>query len=505
MPPAITSPVGAPPAPPRAPRWFAWLGGLALLGYALFLAANTTVVAGGSDSSGYLNSARLLAAGRLQTDLRVPAEFGPVTPANRAHFSPAGFNHFPGNPHLAPVYPTGFPLHLALAGRLLGWDAGPFLVQLLAAVVALWLCYRVGREVGLTCSLAAAGAAILAAFPVFIFTSIQTLSDTLATAWTLAALLSGLRAGASPRWAAACGASFAMAVLVRPTNLLMAPALLLLVARDWRRFTWFVIAGLPGAAWLLFYNHRLYGGPFESGYGNIYADFGTQYVAPTALHFARWLARFLPAVLLVLPVLALLRRDMRHRGLFALLLAALPGFILYLFYGITHEAWWCLRFILPSLPGVILGGMLGVEAMARGAGSRWPNAFRGTVALMLVLWAVGNSAHWLPQLSVFHVPVYERAYANAAREIQARVPPGAIMVSSLYSGAVYYYTDLPVLNFDAIQAADFVRYAARARAARRPLYAVIFNLEENTALRERCPGPWTKIAEVDNIGLWKLP
>jgi 4-amino-4-deoxy-L-arabinose transferase-like glycosyltransferase len=384
--------VTLPPPPSAAPRWFAWIGTLALLGYALFLAAHTTVVAGGSDSSGYLNSARLLASGRLQTELRVPAEFGPVTPENRAHFSPAGFNHFPGNPHLAPVYPTGFPLHLALAGRLLGWDAGPFLVQLLAAVIAVWLTYLVGRELGLPYPLAATGAAILAVFPVFIFTSIQTLSDTLATAWIMTAVYCGFRAVSAPRWAAACGGAFAIAVLVRPTNLLMAPALLLLVARDLRRFAWFVVAGLPGAAWLLFYNHRLYGGAFESGYGNIYADFGREYVAPSAVHFGRWLACFLPAALLVLPAVALWRRDTRQRGFFAVLLAALPGFIFYLFYGISHEAWWCLRFILPGIPGLILGGLLGVEAMARGVGSRWPAAFRGAVALMLLLWAAGNSA-----------------------------------------------------------------------------------------------------------------
>jgi hypothetical protein len=505
MPPANPSSVTLPPPAPPAPRWFAWLGALALVGYALFLAANTTVVAGGSDSSGYLNSARLLASGHLQTDLRVPAEFGPVTPENWAHFSPAGFNHFPGNPHLAPVYPTGFPLHLALAGRLLGWDVGPFLVQLLAALLAVWLTYRVGRELGLPYPLAATGAAILAAFPVFIFTSIQTLSDTLATTWTLAALLCGLRAGSSVRWAAACGAAFAIAVLVRPTNFLMAPALVWLVARDLRRFAWFVLAGLPGAAWLLFYNHRLYGGAFQSGYGNIYADFGREYVAPTAVHFIRWLTRFLPVGLLVLPAFALGRRDTRHRGLFALLLAGVPGFVLYLFYGISHEAWWCLRFILPGLPGLILAGLLGVEAIARGAGARWPTAFRGTVALVLTAWAAGSSVYWLPRLTVFYVPVYERAYAAAAREIQARVPPGAIIVSSLYSGAVYYYTDLPVLNFDAIQAADFAHYAALARAGRRPLYAVIFREEENTALRVRCPGPWTKITAVDNIGIWRLP
>src|SRR5688572_29915175 len=72
-----------------APRWFVWLGLIALAGYALFLGAHTTVVAGGSDSSGYLHSARLLATGRLQTEVRVPPEFGVPSEVTRKHFTPA--------------------------------------------------------------------------------------------------------------------------------------------------------------------------------------------------------------------------------------------------------------------------------------------------------------------------------------------------------------------------------------------------------------------------------
>ncbi len=478
---------------------------LALAGYAWFLAAHLTVVAGGSDSSGYLNSARLLASGRLHGELRVPAEFGPVTTETRAHFTPAGFNHFPDRPHLAPVYPTGFPLHLALAARLFGWEAGPFLLQLGAALAAVWLCYRVGLGFGLSRPLAAAGAAILAVFPVFLFTSIQTLSDTLATTWTLAALGAGLRGRRSAIWAAACGLAFAVAVLVRPTNVLLAPALLALLGADWRRLGAFVAAGAPGAAWLLVYNHRLYGGALHSGYGNIYADFALGYAGPTALHYALWLARLLPAVLLVLPLAALLRPTGPRRDVLVLALAAVPGFTLYLFYGITHEAWWCLRFVLPALPALILLGLLGVESLARGPAARWSRAFRPAMAAVLSVWAAGSSAYWMRALHVLYVPTYERVYADAARELRARAPAGAVVICSLTSGSVYYYTDLPVLNFDFLPEGGFAPYAARARAAGRPFFALLFNTEENTALRQRCPGPWTRVATIGNIGLWKLP
>ena len=492
------------PARP-APRWFVWLGVIALAGYALFLGTHTTVVAGGSDSSGYLNSARLLATGRLQTKVRVPPEFGEPSEAGRKHFSPAGFNTFPGNPHLTPVYPSGLPLHFALAGKLLGWNAGPFLVQLLAALGAVWLCYRLGRELGIDYTLSAAGAAMLAVFPVFLFTSIQTLSDTLATTWTLIALLCGLRARASACWAMTCGAALAIGVLVRPTNLTLAPALVVLVGLNVRRLAWFVAGGVPGAAWLAFYNHQLFGGALHSGYGNIYADFGLQHFWPSVRHFTRWILLFLPAVMLAFPFAALMDRLGRKRELFALVLAAAAFIGLYLFYEIFRDDWWCLRYILPAIASLIPAGLLGAEALARGPGSRWPRAFRPAFALVLTVWAVGNSWHWTKRLSVFQVPKYEQAYADAARAVRVQAPPGALVVCAQLSGALYYYTDLPTLIFDAITPEEFAQYTLRARSANRAIYAVLFDVEEERALRTYCPGSWKKLSSVANISIWVLP
>src|SRR5688500_10016456 len=251
----------------KAPRWFVYLGVFALAAYACFLAANSAAVAAGPDSSGYLNSAKLLAAGKFRTALRVPPEIRSQPDFKSVHFSPLGFKLFPHHADLVPSYPTGLPLHFAAAALIFGWETGPFLTQLLAAALAVWLCYMVGRELGLHYTIAASGAAILALFPVFIFTSIQTLSDTLATTWTLAALFCGLRANANRSWASACGAAFAIAVLVRPTNLLLAPALLVLIGFDVKRLSFFVLGGLPGAVWMSLYNHYLYGGVLRSGYG----------------------------------------------------------------------------------------------------------------------------------------------------------------------------------------------------------------------------------------------
>ncbi|MGH7944816.1 MAG: hypothetical protein ACREH8_15540 [Opitutaceae bacterium] len=488
----------------RAPRWFVWLGLIALAGYALFLAANSAAVAAGPDSSGYFNSARLLAAGEFRTKLRVPPEFGSQAEVNSAHFSPLGFKLFPHHPDLVPSYPTGLPLHFAIAGKLFGWEVGPFVVQLLAAVGAVWLCYLVARELGVGFRLAGAGAAMLAVFPVFIFTSIQTLSDTLATTWALGAFFCALRARVSRRWNAAGGAALAMAVLVRPTNALLAPALIVLLGLDARRLAFFVLGGLPGAVWLALYNHHLYGGALRSGYGSVGEAFALHYGVPTAVHFARWLALMLPAVLLVLPFAALRCQETRGRKLFALGLAFTAIVGVYLFYDVSHDVWWCLRFILPAVAALILAGLLGTEALARGPGARWPRAFRPVMAAGLTVWALALSWYWVRDLHVLYVPRYERAYGGAAQMVRERLPDNALVVCSVLTGTLYYYTDFPTLVYDSITPGEFARYVSLARSAGRPIYAAIFNIEEDEVLRTRCPGEWKRLASVDNIGLWQL-
>lgn len=478
------------------------LVGLAL--YALFLARHMTVVAGGSDSSGYLNSARLFAAGALQTDLRVPEEFGPVAAVDRAHFSPQGFASFSVNLRLSPSYPTGLPLHFALAAKFLGWEAGPLLVQLLAAVVAVWLTYLTARAMELHYTLAAAGAAMLATFPVFIFTSIQTLSDTMATTWTLAAVLCALHARRSTAWAVATGAAFAIGVLVRPTNVLIAPALVMIMGWKLRTIVAFGLGGLPGAAWFVYYNHTLYGGALKSGYGDIWACFAWEFGWPTAAHFAEWLLKLLPAALLLWPLAALAHRATRTREWLAMLALFTAHAGAYLFYNVSQDIWWCLRFILPAVSALILAGLVGADAIARWTEQLGWRGMRPAMAVLLAGWALGNSWYWTQRLTILHVPGYERAYAEAAGKLLEHAPAKSIVLCSAASGTLYYYTGLPTLVYDSITPPQFADYVVKARAAGRAIFAAVFDIEEEDALRKNCPGNWHKITAAGNLGIWEL-
>jgi 4-amino-4-deoxy-L-arabinose transferase-like glycosyltransferase len=479
-----------------------WLALLA--GYGVWLGLRAVVVAGGADSSGYFNSARLLAAGQGFTPLQVPAEFGGPGAVPPIHFTPVGF--FPRGGYsgdLAPTYPSGLPLQFAAAARVFGWSAGPLLVMLAAALGAIALTYFVGRELGLAPELAATGAALLAVNPVFVFTSLQPLSDTVATTWVLAASWAALRARHHRGWAVAAGAAFAGAVLVRPTNLLLAPAMALLVGPDWRRLLAWVAGGLPGAAWLAGYQHVLYGHALASGYGDILAAFGWQYGAPTARHFGAWLARLLPPILLVLPLVALVHPATRGRVVTALVLGAGTLISCYLFYEVSHEVWWCLRFILPALPWLLLAGLVGIEALARGPGRRWPRGFRPVAASLLLLWGLGAAGYWHRRLEPLQVRPQELAYATGAAVARELLPADALVVCQAFSGNLLFHTGHPILRWDQVSPGDFTRYARLAAGAGRPVRALLFDSERADAFR-RCPGPWREVARRGTVGLWEL-
>jgi hypothetical protein len=475
---------------------------LCLAGYAGFLATKTTAAAGASDSSGYLNGARLLSQGKLRVELRLPPEFQPPTAADQRVFTPLGFVTAPQPTHMIPAYATGLPLHFAAASKLFGWRLGPKVVELLAATAAVWLCYLIAREVGVRPSLAAAGATTLALCPIFLFTSIQALSDTLATTWCVAAVYGALRARHSNGWVVVCSAAFSIAVLVRLTNLFLLPALLVLIGFEWRRLTRFLSAGLPAAMWLAYYNHHQFGSVAATGYGSVADDFSWSNVWPTLIHFVRWLGCLLPAILLALPFMALVKRATRGRELtaFFVAFAAVAGF--YLFYDISQQVWWCLRYILPVVPFLIVAAVLGVEAIALGLDPRWPR-FRAVAAAVLGLWAIAGSWYWTRTLNVMLVQQYEQTYADATLASRVFIPKGALIIANNFSGSIYFYTENPMLRADVVEPEEFAKYVAIAREAGRPVYGVLFDHEEEEAFR-RCAGRWTRLGTHANVGFWRM-
>src|SRR5260221_2903390 len=145
---------------------------VAILLYAAVLVRYTCYVAGGADSSGYLNAARMLAQRHLSVRL-APLDTLHLDNSWRDVFTPLGFASAPVPRMVGPSYPLGYPLLLALPGVIFGWQRAPFLVTPLAAILSVVLTYRIARRIGLDRGHSIAAAGLMAVPPPLPFTSLQ--------------------------------------------------------------------------------------------------------------------------------------------------------------------------------------------------------------------------------------------------------------------------------------------------------------------------------------------
>jgi hypothetical protein len=477
------------------------LAAAALCAYAALLAPHMGAVAGGSDSSGYLNHAKLLSSGTVHAPRRaLPGMPASALPSYAC--VPLGFKPAPDGRGLVPTYPAGLPLLIAAAAPLAGWAWAGGLVIGLHAILGVVLTYALGRSFGLPARWSILGAAILATSPLYCTYAIQMMSDLPALVWTTASVLCARRASESTRsraWSLGAGASLALAVLIRPTDVLVLPAIAVALGGAPRRWLAFVLGGAPGAAFFMLHSHAAYGAYLSTGYGDTTTDFGFEYIPATLLHFARWLpALFTPVAALFLALPWLARKAPRSAAILGLWALAFLAF--YAPYRFTHETWWYLRFVLPAAPAMLVGGLMVLRRIEEGRMRAAPRNVLFATALAL---AIGNGRYWNRRLGALSIGQGEKTYARACAWLGEHVPPGAVLAVMQTSGAVFYYTSFPILRYDQIDAPGFERVAAAARAAGSPIYAALFPWEADQALRKRMPGKWTRVGAVPDIAFWR--
>jgi len=489
---------------PFRPASAGWsLLALVALGYAAFIYHYGSPYAAGADSSGYLNSARLLREGRLTEAVRTIPELDPPG-WNYFYHQPLGYVVRSGTPLMAPLYPVGLPLHYFAAALLVGLEKAARVVNALNAFVGAWLLYALGRQLGLGRGWALAGAGLLWACPVWIFSALQPLSDGVATTWTLAAVFCALRSRKEPWWALAAGAAFALAVLVRPTSLLALLPVAVALGRPGRSWLIFAVGGLPGAAGLGWYNVQVYGGLLHSGYTqggeDPWSAFGLHFVPGNLRHFATWIPRLLswPVALLAMLGLPWL---FRHRASTAWLLllwfAAFTGF--YAPYFCAGETWWYLRFLLPAFPAVILTALLTAHRLAEFL----HGATRLAVPLALLAVCLGLQVSRAGDLAVTNVRPNERNYCLAAGWLNTQAPPNAILLSMQLSGTIMFYNRQPLVRWDQINRTDFELLQRAAAREHRPLLAALFPFER-ARLQERLGGAWVAAGQAGDVIFWRL-
>lgn len=479
--------------------------GLAI--YGLFLYRHTCFAVGGSDSSGYANAARALSRGRLVEPIEGLVRFD-LPEAAAPVFLPLGFAHGPRPRTMAPLYPVGFPLHLAAAAALLGWEIGPYVVSPLAALLALLLLYLVGREMGLSPWAAVGAPLLLAACPVFIFQAIQPMSDVVATLWCLAALLCALRSRESPHWALAAGFCFGTAVLVRPIDALLCVPLAFAMPLERRRLSFFALGGAPCAAILFAYNAECFGGPFQTGYGSIGlgSALAWRHFPARLTSYSLWTSQVLTPFVGLGWAAALWDRRIPGRDR-ALLLSWFGVFFLFHCFYEPAAAWWFTRFLLPGLPAFPLGFLLLLRDVGRALPAA-PRTWRrlapiaAAVAVIFIVWiGFRNAKRW----NVLAMNQMQAAFPEGCRWAAQTLPPGSLVLAGEMSGALRYYTELTPVRWDVLDPTTFRTLRSQTKTSGRGgrWFALLMRHEVPLAA-PRVPGPWIFLGEKGPVSLWRL-
>lgn len=472
------------------------LVGLGLAAVAALLSSRTHFVAGGSDSSGYMNAAKLFTEGRIVERVEPLARFD-LADSFAGVFTPLGFSGGTRPGTMVPTYPPGLPLHMAAAALLGGWSRAPFLISPIASVCCLWLMFLLCRELGLSRGFALAGATILGLFPTFLSYSLQAMSDVPATAWALAAVVSALRARRSPNAAILAGAAFGIAVLVRPTNVLLLPAVCIALPWSAGIFTRFLAGGLPCAVFLFLYNAVAFGGPLRTGYGSLGGGMALGYLGQNLRVHSFWLAvLFSPLVPLGFLVSAAKRRiPLRERALLVVWFASF--FLFYGFYGL-YDDWLATRFLLPGMPAMIAGALL----VARD----WlapPGRLRRAVGFAMLGVVLGVSAWNIRRFFVLEDWRGEQVYPETCRFAEAELPGTAVVASMQMTGALRCYTSLTFARWDWIDPHSFPELRARVEERGGSWYALVAPFERE-GLEKNLPGRWTQIGKQREYALLRL-
>ena len=429
------------------------IGAVDVRGVALALVVATVLVvtwqwrsyvAGGSDSYCYVHQAQRWASGRLQEveplALKAPWPNGPLA------FAPAG--HVPSQTipgAIVPICSAG--LSMAMAPLVLvGGPHAAFLVLPLFGALLVVAVASVGARFGARVGLASA--VLTAASPIVLYQLIQPMTDIPAAAlWCLAVALA---TGTSRRGPLLAGVATSAAILVRPNliplgffvglYLLLRPERVL--AERLRAGLTYAAACVPGCVSLLLIQQAFYGSALASGYGNLDRLFAWSNVGPNAERYFTWLVgSHTPAILL-----GLLAPVILPGALGWLLLGLVAANVLLYLPYVVFEDWAFLRFLLPSIPFLVVLMTAVVDAAWRRA--RWPVpklALAAVTAALAAVFVVQARDHY-----VFRLRQIESRFERGGVYVASALPSNAFVITSWQSGSVRFYSGRKTLSWEGL-------------------------------------------------------
>ena len=347
----------------------------------------------------------------------------------------------------APTYPPGLPLLMTIPHALAG-VTGATAVVIASAAIATWATGMIAGGV------AGVMAAVLLAFtPVFLYQSLQPMSDVPVTAaWMVCFLLVRTNRLAG-------GIACAIAVMIRPN---LAPlAIVPLLVSD-RRLLFAAPVSLAGVV-LAVMQFFWYGSPLRSGYGTAEELFALSNVVPNAGRYFTWLIATAPALLLAPLALRRLKNNAHARALAAF---AVLVVLAYLVYAVFEE-WSYLRFLLPALAVFAIFAAIELLAWIE----RWPAPWRIAILFCLTLAITAHSLLVARTLDAFKLSDQLRRVEQAAAFIARTAPPDAVVIAGEQSGSMRYYTSRSILRWEAATPDQLSN--AIATLGQRPIYVVL--------------------------------
>lgn len=468
--------------------------------YGGFLITYGSSYASGSDSSGYFNSAKLLANAETKAPIRIIPNFA-AADGDFYFQQPLGFSVVNETMSLVPTYPPGLSLHLLIAAQLVGWDHAAILVNVVGALFSGWLLFLLARKYcHLTPAWALSATLILWACPLFVFFSLQPMSDMPSTGWCLLAFICALNARQRATWSFLAGAAVGIAVLLRPTNLLVMLPVLMILRGSLKAWVFLILGGVPFAFLQVIYNLQAYGKIVTTGYGDVSNLLQSDFVAHNSLHFAGWIPQLLtPGIILALAIPWLLQYYPRLIPAMISWIIALIAF--YAFYYHAGETWWYLRFILPVFPFLILAALMVAQRLAENIRRPW---LRALLPLALLATALTYQYKLNRELHVTSVKHSEQAYQETNEWLMNHAAKDSIILAMQASGSLHYYTDFPLVRYDLVTPEKLALVIASARQHGQPIYAPLFPFEIDDVVTAKMGGEWERVATVDYITIWKL-
>jgi 4-amino-4-deoxy-L-arabinose transferase-like glycosyltransferase len=468
------------------------LAAAALGGCWILLLRNNCYCAAGPDSSGYLGEARLLASGRLSMPIE-PLQSWHLDASLASKFTPIGFavGRQPGT--MVPTYPPGLPLLIATAALTGGWSKAAFLVVPLCMIGCLVLMVAIARELGISWGLAAGAATMLAAYPIFLFQSLVTMSDVPATCFVLLALFLALRSRERPMLAVLAGAALGAAVCIRPTNILAAIPLVFALRLRLGPLLRVIAGGFPFAIALLWLNATSYGSPFRTGYGSVGEVVSPAVLARCAGFHGLWLLRTLTAVALCgLLVVAARRIDRSIRWMLVSWFLVFAAF--YSVYPVC-SSWTDTRFLLPAVPALILGSLLLLQRV---------RPVKPWLAPLLAAAVLGWEIHAASRMRVLRADDYDSEYREVIRWAEPQLQKESVVMTGLFSGPWLFYTNRGSVRWDMLDGPELERLRATA-PDNLTWYALLSDSElPPAAFRQRYRGAWTIVGRHQRETLWRL-